>query len=221
MGAVIKSKDKTLCFDLSAIVSNKNMDEIAKQCDLLFVSHEDGDHYSSSVLKSALNAGKTVIIGKENAGYLEKKTRQLSDKGQVVSIAHKQNTDISGVKIKAFETSHRGSKEKANFWFIVEIEGRRILHTGDGLLDDKNDFKEIGKLDIVLLNEFLPLEDFYWQPTDTIIPLHLHEIAHPKSFYLQANYQEYLKKYDEHTKKVPDAKKMKHILLIWGESLYI
>ncbi|RJR25764.1 MBL fold metallo-hydrolase [Candidatus Microgenomates bacterium] len=219
MGVVVKSKDKTLCFDLSAVVPNKKMSEIAQHCDLLFISHEDGDHYSNPVIKSALNAGRTVIVGKDEIGYLEQKTRQLSKKGQVVSVAHKQSMDISGIRVKAFATTHRGSRGKANFWFLVEAEGRKILHTGDGLIDDKN--TEVGKVDVVLMNEYLPLEYFYWLPVDTIIPLHLHEMAHSKSFYLQANYGEYLKKYEEHTKKVPDAGKMKHILLFWGESLDI
>ena len=128
MGVVAKTSSKIIAFDIADMPLSTAQKRLANIADVILVTHGDGDHYDPSLLKKALEQGKNVVFP-EDLGFKLKY-------GEAVS--------IGGIKITAFQTDHRGDGNflEPNAWYLAEVDGFKLLHTGDGGGFKKKDEKE-------------------------------------------------------------------------------
>ncbi len=134
MGVVLKTEKTVIAFDLGQPWLSDCYGELAETVDLVLTSHAHSDHFDPVFLAQAHRAGATLIFP-ENC-YLKTKLEKENPqaKGKIFNLISGEEREEKGVKIKAFQTDHRGD---GNFklpvaWFWVETEGLEVLHTGDG-----------------------------------------------------------------------------------------
>ena len=128
-GFIVKTHNLTLGFDIACSFMFPEIVKIADYVDVLFVSHHDGDHADSEVLKRAAARGVRIIVPKPDletqAWYITQLQPYIS---QLVPISVGQTANLSGVQVRAFQ----GHCSSINYAYLVEIpEGLRLLHAGD------------------------------------------------------------------------------------------
>ena len=181
MGVVIKTKNKIIAIDTADMSLSGVQKELIDTVDLFLVTHGDADHYDQALLKKALQNQKSVVLP-QNLGFLFQKENYP----KLYQPKYSEPITIDGVKITAFQTDHRGDGNfmEASAWYLVEINGIKILHTGDGR-DFKNKFEK-DNLAKANINIFLcnakathPLNIRDLKP-DVVVPLHLYKFMHSR-----------------------------------------
>lgn len=219
MGTIAKLKDKSICFDLSTVITSYNLLELSNVCDYLLLTHEDGDHFNPGVAKNVLEKGSRVIILDET-GIFEKSIQSLVSENlweNIYNLDNKKRVEIGDLSVLGIKTMHRMDEKKDNSWLEVSLGGYNIVHTGDGVLDDYKEAQLLGKVDVLLANVIvypISLKDI---ASDYVIPLHMHELGHDRSFLERNSYNSYLQELDRYDGTLES----KIYPLLWGESLEI
>ena len=68
MGAVVKSGDKILAFDIADVPMSKVQKKLASLVDIFLVTHADSDHFDTELLDLALKQQRKIILP-ANFGY--------------------------------------------------------------------------------------------------------------------------------------------------------
>jgi len=219
MGVITKTDDTVVCFDLSTVIPTPQLIDLAKTCDYLFLSHTDGDHLNALAVQEVLKNGGKVIM-QDNMGIVGETIKSLTSEDQFENVSileSEKEYTIDGIKIYSIQTTHRGSQEQDNTWFSVTINGFNIVHTGDGTLNDSSEWSKFGDIDLLLTNTIIQPIDLRDSNARYIVPLHMHELGHNRSFLEENNFTSYFEKLEN----FEDTISSKIYPLLWGESISI
>lgn len=246
MGVIAKSEDKTIAFDLAGDYVYSNMADFTKYIDILLITHPHNDHYNFPVVKEALKNGVTVIVPGDQV-ILEKDQVVRNPNGEsLVSLIKKHNkiesanliglnplekTLVKGVEITAYPAKHvtnqdtdadAGISQMPVNWYLVNLSGLTLLHTGDGFsFDYQTDFAS-KDIDVFIIHNNDPRTNAdlvkLVPNAKAILPLHVWELGHGSEIVDYMNYQTILDDYSNGYFK-PSQGKTRLIPLIWGESV--
>ncbi|MCP4643687.1 MAG: MBL fold metallo-hydrolase [bacterium] len=136
-GFVVRTKTATLAFDIiyasylpGFAVPGDLMTRLIGQCDVLFVSHQHGDHCDPDVIRAFAKAGKPVMLppGVVVDDVPEGAVKQLdrtTDREHEVSI----KAGAATLKVIAFP-GHQGKLEN-NVYLVTTPDGLSFGHMGD------------------------------------------------------------------------------------------
>jgi len=103
---------------------------------LLLITHNHGDHFNDSMVVKYLNySPNNIIIAPSSVtkAILEYPDYKYN-KNQIVEINkvnHNNDTMIQGIRIKSFFMQHDNRPEIENIGYLIDMDGIKILHTGD------------------------------------------------------------------------------------------
>lgn len=133
-GFVARTKSVTIAFDVvrgalkgESIVSDKDIATIVDQCDVLFLTHNHGDHVDRYVADRFIAAGKPVIAADEILKDVEGVTHYRSE----IDILDKEITLRSGEVLKVKIYPGHQSEMMCNVYAVTTPEGLTVAHTGD------------------------------------------------------------------------------------------
>lgn len=224
MGVIAKTREHTICFDLDSPSFAPDMVDMGKLCDVQTISHIHNDHSDTFSMIGTLNSGGTVVldrnfgaVGDVLNGFVKEEYRK-----NLVQMDDREEISIEGVHIQRFVTGHRGSDSTENSWYVANIGGFTIVHTGDGSQDGRTFWELIPRPDVFLANECLVPFDLRDSAARYIVPLHLHEVGHDRSFLEGATFGSYLDLTDEIIHEF-DVRGLDSVvfLMMWGERLEI
>ncbi|MFQ5823555.1 MAG: FlgD immunoglobulin-like domain containing protein [bacterium] len=174
-GFVIKTPQHVFAFDL---VDGYHgwlthlPSELIQQIEVLFISHEHGDHFDNSVASAVMANGGYVVVPSEN-----------SNMGNV-PMAEGDSLTISGLHIKAHYGLH---SVPIRIYEVTTPSGFKILHTGDN--QTSATLPEVDSVDVLLLNAWVNdsgtgtavvgMRNCINKLNPTVmIPGHIHELGH-------------------------------------------
>lgn len=140
MGFVVKTKSVTIAFDIVRAVSSDSKDfelstdkikRIAKQCDVLFVSHKHDDHQDKSVAQIFLDAGKPVVAPDQfwkNDPIFSKITHLKREANKLQKLKIKNGK--TKLKVVIYP-GHQMAGTDVNVPLVLTPEGINIAHLGD------------------------------------------------------------------------------------------
>lgn len=192
MGIIVRTKTVTVAFDITRGYSSKSGDfalplnvieEIANQCDVLFISHFHRDHADEDVARVFLEQGKPVVAPLDIWANMP-----INEK-----ITHlERNSNIQHLPLQSNELSlevviypgHQGTNILNNVTLIVSPEGLSFCHTGDqSSNDDFTWIDDVGKhfsVDVLIPNCWTtdPVRTSKGYNPKLIIPAHENELGH-------------------------------------------
>lgn len=159
-GFVARTKSVTIAFDVvrgackgEQIVSDELIDKIVDQCDVLFLTHNHGDHVDRYVVDRFIAAAKPVVAASEILPDVEGVTHYRSESEVLDKVVELKNGESLAVKIYP---GHQ-SEMMCNVYAVTTPEGLTVAHTGDQY--NKEDFKWIAtvkdrkpSIDALLIN---------------------------------------------------------------------
>lgn len=210
MGSVIKTDEHTIAFDTANLFFSQAYNELTQIADIFIVTHADSDHYDSSFLKKAVANNKKMVFLK-GFGF------SGSSKSNTIFVTGGETIDIDGIKITAFQTDHRGDGNfsEPSAWFVVEVDGFKILHTGDGR-DFKNKNEQNGvyamkDFDILLGNIMLHPYNIRDLRPKVFVPLHLYKFMSGKNLFQESTIEAVLSIHKQYDKDLQDIE-IKYLL---------
>jgi hypothetical protein len=224
MGVIAKTSEHTICFDIDSPSFDPAMISLGKLCDIQTVSHVHTDHSDTFALVGTLRSGGTIVLHGNYGGtedFAESVTPE-EYKENIVHIDSREEKAIGDVTVQCVVTTHRMEPEPENCWFTVSMDGFTLVHTGDGNLNGIPFWDDAGEVDVFLANEFLVPFDLRDSRARYIVPLHISEIAHDRSFLEDSSYTKYLSRADEIQSEFDKVGSDSDVyLLLWGEHLEI
>lgn len=236
MGFVVRTKTVTLAFDLVSgrtagstefELSTNVMTRLARQCDVLFISHRHRDHAEEPVAQLFLAQGKPVVAPLQVFADhpIHASLTHLRREAHVTQSLRVQDGKQE-LKVVVYPGHQMGAVEN-NVPLVITPEGLSFAHLGDQI--NEGDFRvdyewidEVGKhhrVDVLLppcwTNEIFRIAKGF-NPR-LILPGHENELGHPMddrvpfwgdAEFLQLTYPE-LKRSDYRT-----------IVMTWGESIH-
>ena len=146
-GFVARTKSANIAFDLvrgeckkQKLLSDEQIDAIIEKCDVLFLSHNHGDHVDRYVVNKFIEAGKPVIAATEILPDLKGVTHYRSE----TEILDKEVTLKSGEKLQVKIFPGHQSPMMCNIYVVTTPDKYTFAHTGDQY--DKNDMEWIAKI---------------------------------------------------------------------------
>ena len=143
-GFVARTKSVTIAFDVvrgalngESIVSEEQIAAIVDRCDVLFLSHNHGDHVDRYVVDRFIAAGKPVVAASEILEGVEGVTHYRSETEILDKEVALKNGERLAVKIYP---GHQ-SEMMCNVYAVTTPEGLTVAQTGDQY--NKEDFKWI------------------------------------------------------------------------------
>ncbi len=217
MGVVVKTNEKAIAIDTANLPFSQAHNGLIDLVDIFIVTHMDGDHYDPALLKKSMANNKKVVFLEGFYG--------LEDKSKGISFKNGETKNIDGVTITAYQTDHRGD---GNFndpcaWFIIELNGYKLLHTGDGRdFKNKEEFIKVYAMkdfDILLGNSNSESTLHPYNIRDlkprVLIPLHLYKFMHGSGLYQESTIETVS---DAYTKYDKDLQGIEKVFLLPGES---
>lgn len=213
MGTVIKTSGKTIAIDAANLPFSQAHNKLINLVDIFLVTHADGDHYDSTLLKKALDNNKKVILLDGLYGP--------EGKSKSINLKSGETKDIDGVKITAYQTDHRGD---GNFndpcaWYVVEIGGFKLLHTGDGReFKNKDEYQKVYSMkdfDILLANNQTHPYNIRDLRPKVLIPLHLFKFMSGNDLYRESTIEVVSENYSKYSKEMQGTE---GIFLLPGEN---
>ena len=158
-GFIARTKSVTIAFDIvrgaskgRQIVSDERIREIAEQCDILFLSHNHGDHVDAFVVEQFIQAGKPVIatnnILKDNEKVTHLRSSQRIDQEIALN---------NGKKLQVTIFPGHQDKLENNLYIITTPEKKTVAQIGDQSNPEDikwiaNLHKEIVRPDALIIN---------------------------------------------------------------------
>ena len=217
MGAVVKTNKHTIAFDIANLFFSSAHNDLADVADIFLVTHGDRDHFDSGFLKKAVENNKKIIFPK-GFGFGSSKPENL------FFISSGQTINIDGVKITAYQTDHRGDGNfsEPGAWFVVEVDGFKLLHTGDGRdFKNKNEQEKVysmKNIDILLGNNTLHSYNIRDLNPKVYIPMHLYKFMSGGDLYRESRIENVLSTHQQYEKELKGIEKL---YLLPGESVLL
>jgi L-ascorbate metabolism protein UlaG (beta-lactamase superfamily) len=184
---IVKTASVTVAFDLiqggsaaNPFISDDLMRRIVEQCDIMFISHEHGDHVSIPVSKMFTEGHKTIIAP---TGVLDGTSARIRNVRSEQVVDH--DIKLSGgraLKVRIFP-GHQDYMIN-NIYHIDTPEGISVMHTGDQYGKDDlkwlADIHKTTRTDILLANCWItsPEISIGGIAPKLLIPGHENELGH-------------------------------------------
>ena len=146
-GFVARTKSANIAFDLvrgeckkQKLLSDDQIDAIIEKCDVLFLSHNHGDHVDKYVVNKFIEAGKPVIAASNILPDLKGVTHYRSE----TEILDEEVTLKSGEKLQVKIFPGHQSPMMCNIYVVTTPDKYTFAHTGDQY--DKNDMEWIATI---------------------------------------------------------------------------
>ncbi len=213
MGVVIKTGERVIAIDTANIPFSQAHNELVNLVDIFIVTHMDGDHYDPTLLSKALVKNKKVV-------FLDG-IPLIGNNPDNITLVSGETKNINGIKITAFQTDHRGDGNfnEPSAWFVIEVNGFKLLHTGDGRdFKNKNEFQKVYSMknfDILLANNQLHPYNIRDISPKVLIPLHLFKFMSGNDLYQESTIEAVSKNYEKYNK---DLQGIEKVYLLPGES---
>jgi len=215
MGAVIKTSNKTIAIDTANLPFSSAHNALVDLADIFIVSHIDADHFDATLLNKALEKNKKVV-------FLEEFIFEAVKPDGVIKLKSGESKEINGVKVTAYQTDHRGD---GNFkepcaWIMVEVDGYKLLHTGDGRdfknKEEQNKVYATKDFDVLLGNIALHPYNIRDLKPRVWLPLHLFKFMHGQELYRESTFEAVQNNNQKYEK---DLQGIEIVYLLPGESL--
>ncbi len=130
-----------------------NREKPYEKIDYMLHTHKHMDHFNAEMVDKYLEEkGKAILIAPY--GTLNQLTCSFFEREENIvvgiSVGEKEKIKIenNGVSITAYDFKHEGneSADEENIGYLIELDGKRILHVGDACISDEN-FKHTGLID--------------------------------------------------------------------------
>jgi L-ascorbate metabolism protein UlaG (beta-lactamase superfamily) len=138
--AKISSGEKTIYIDaFSEWLKLSGVEE----ADLILVTHDDGDHFGAKETAQAAVDTGAMVVGPPGIAY-----PLLADEGfpkeqlRIIYPVHfkqPETLEISGVKLKVYQTRHFVDWEPPHVSYLIKLAGKRLYITGDSYQMDDED----------------------------------------------------------------------------------
>ena len=159
-GFVVRTKSANIAFDVvrgackgQQLLSDEQVDAIVDKCDVLFLSHNHGDHVDKYVVNRFIEAGKPVVAASEILPNLDGVTHYRSES----EILDKEVKLKSGEELQVKIFPGHQSPMMCNIYVVTTPDKYTVAHTGDQY--DKNDMEWIAeikekapKIDALMIN---------------------------------------------------------------------
>ena len=146
-GFVAHTKSATIAFDVvrgacngQQIVSDEHINAIVDKCDVLFLTHNHGDHVDKYVVNRFIAAGKPVVAAADILPELKGVTHYRSES----DILDKEVELKSGEKLEVKIFPGHQSPMMCNIYVVTTPDKYTFAHTGDQY--DKNDMDWIAEI---------------------------------------------------------------------------
>ena len=146
-GFVARTKSTTIAFDVvrgacngQQIVSDEHINAIVDKCDVLFLTHNHGDHVDKYVVNRFIAAGKPVVAAADILPELKGVTHYRSES----DILDKEVELKSGEKLEVKIFPGHQSPMMCNIYVVTTPDKYTFAHTGDQY--DKNDMDWIAEI---------------------------------------------------------------------------
>ena len=133
-GFVVRTNTTTIAFDVvrgackgEKLLSDEQISDIVKDCDILFLSHNHGDHVDRFVVNKFIEAGKPVIAASEILSDVEEVTHYRSESEVIDKIITLKSGKQLNVKIFP---GHQ-SEMMCNVYVVTTPDNYTFAHTGD------------------------------------------------------------------------------------------
>lgn len=166
-GFVARTKSATIAFDIvrgnskgRKIVSDERIRQIVEKCDILFLSHNHGDHVDKFVVEQFIQAGKPVVAP-ANVQKANDKIMHLSGDQRI----DKEITLNHGKKLQVAIFPGHQDKLINNLYVITTEEKKTVAQIGDQSNDEDiqwiaNIYKEVPRIDALIINCWtIPLKE--------------------------------------------------------------
>lgn len=143
-GFIIKTPSTVFAFDLVNGYSGWDYqlpDEILKQIQVLFISHNHGDHQEYSITRGILDLGSEVVAPIENQSVAF----------DMIYLSPDEEVDVAGLHVNAYDGLHGNQANR--IYYVTTPEGLTIMHTGDNQTSDT--LPEGVTVDILLINAWV------------------------------------------------------------------
>jgi len=155
-GFLIRTPTVSLAFDIvpgaaqeGLFIQEPLLARLARQADILFISHLHSDHASSPVARLFLEQGKPVVAPEGLWADRPELASKLTYPKRSAQIAHRITAREGRVALqfKAYP-GHQGEKVVNNVYLVSTPEGFTVVHTGDqsGSEDPAGDFSWIAHI---------------------------------------------------------------------------
>ncbi len=219
---IAKTKDVTIAFDIvrgrskgMPIVPEALLTQIVKKCDVLFLTHNHGDHVDRWVVNQFIAAGKPVIATNQILANVAGVTHFRDDYMMIQKQVKTKKGKVLNVKIYP---GHQGANLENNVYAVTTPDGFTVAHTGDQhyrpdmswIANVKNDTPQIDALIINCWTYKLPLAIEGFNPRYVFTGHENemgHSIDHREAFWLTFS-------------KLQDVKH-DYIVTSWGEWFHI
>jgi L-ascorbate metabolism protein UlaG (beta-lactamase superfamily) len=131
---------------------------------LLLVTHNHEDHFNDSMVVEYLNYNPMNILIAPSlvVNAILKHPDYKGNKDQIVELYkdnhYKKDTIIQGIRIQSFFLQHDNRPEIENVGYLIDMDGIKILHTGDCLGQDSLQIENLQlnnkNIDIALLGTY-------------------------------------------------------------------
>ncbi len=192
-GFVVKTASVTMAFDIVTgkhlgkngfVLPEAEVDALARQCDVLFISHMHADHADPAVAEAFIRNGKPVSAPEDlwqNRPFGNRLIRLKREAGLRQSIPIRENAEHLAV---INYPGHQGAQVPNNVVVVTTSEGLTFAHTGDQSYE--NDFQwidtvaETQPVDVLMPNCWtpdMPRMIAGFRPA-LVIPGHENELSH-------------------------------------------
>ncbi len=133
-GFVVRTKSATIAFDVvrgackgQKLLSDGQVAEIVENCDVLFLTHNHGDHVDRYVADRFIQAGKPVVAADEILAKVEGVTHYRSETEVLDREVMLKDGDV--LKVKIFPGKQ--SQMMCNVYVVTTPDKYVVAHTGD------------------------------------------------------------------------------------------
>lgn len=160
-GFVVKTKSVTVAWDIyrggkmketPSLISNEVIQKVVDQCDIMFLSHNHGDHVDKVVVNMFLDANKPVVAP---TNVLKKNEKIIHTRSE--EIVEREFVAANGVKLQTTILPGHQDKMINNIYVVTTPEDHTFAQTGDQW--NKEDLswildvhKHIQPIDVLMIN---------------------------------------------------------------------
>ncbi|MBN1214814.1 MAG: MBL fold metallo-hydrolase [Candidatus Lokiarchaeota archaeon] len=161
IGAIRLSFDELICVVDAFIDDVHKLDPFDENdIDIIFITHDDGDHFSSKKVADNVKKTNAIVIGPPSITFPLLINENLPSENLKVFYHPKRfegiKTIVKGIPISIYNTKHFLDHYPVHISFLLKINEKKIYITGDSNEITKEDPK-LKNLDLIIFN-FVNLE---------------------------------------------------------------
>lgn len=126
-----------------------------EKADILLFTHADSDHFSPRKTAQAARETGAMVVGPPSIAYPLLADEKLPpEQLRIVYPVHFKKPiteEIRGIPFKIYQTRHFLEWEPPHVSYLIELDGKRLYHTGDSAMIDQAD-PDLHQVDVLLYN---------------------------------------------------------------------